>query len=146
VRLRALLLLKSARGRIDERSGASACLDATAPDDGGVAMLRRWCASQSENGDCAMRSNSAPGRSSEQLRALLRCDAARSMAIWARQMQGLVLLQPEQLAADDALGTVTEDDEVRCMLQDSGEKEEAVAGKDDKRAAVATREQRLMRT
>jgi hypothetical protein len=41
------------------------------------------------------------------------------MAIWARQMQGLVPLQPEQLAADDALGTVTEDDEVRCMLQDS---------------------------
>ena len=42
---------------------------------------------------------------------MLRCDAARSMAIWARQMQGLVLLQPEQLAADDALGPVTEDDE-----------------------------------
>ncbi len=61
-------------------------------------------------------------------------------------MRETVLLQPEQLAADNALGTVAEDDNARCMLQDSCEKEEAFADEDDKRAAAAAREQRLMRT
>ena len=54
-------------------------------------------------------------------------------------MREPVLLQPEQLAADNALGTVAEDDNARCMLQDCCEKEEAVADEDYKRAAAAER-------